>query len=111
MKKCLVFGTNTELLGVHSEMIGENAFIVRTRRTQNYEKLLVDITEIAPKQFMVPATHRTQARQAARHFNAVSMEFSEILNGLYGERKISSADGSQSPLYIKRSCYVFDAVS
>ena len=106
----MVFGTNTELLGTYSEMneFG-SSFIVRTRKTLNGEKLLIDITEAfchKTSNFMYAVK---LARNAARRFGATSPDFA-TLTSLHGERKVSDASGTLHPVNIARTTFVFTAM-
>lgn len=105
----LVYGTNTELLGTYSEMWEfNNTFIVRTRRTLNHEKLLIDITELHHHVTPNPIYATKLARNAARRFSATSMDFG-LLATLHSSRKVSDGSGMLHTVNVTRQTYVFDA--
>ena len=108
--RSLVYGTNTELLGMYSELVDDSTFIVRTRRTLNGEKILVDIAEISQNGSFQNET-LNQARQAARHFGAASVDASILYYGLASDRKVSHGDGTVSLVKVRRSAFAFAGVA
>lgn len=102
----MVYGTNTELLGMYSEMIGDSTFVVRTRKTKNGEKLLVDVTEITSKEFRLTNQRRIQARQAARHYGAASIDYG-MLAPWVSSRKLSDASGTIHSVTMCHTTFVF----
>lgn len=105
----MVYGTNTELLGTYSEMWEFNkSFIVRTRRTLNGEKLLIDITEVFHHETPGHLYAVKLARDAARRFGAVSMDYG-VLHPMRSVQKVSDASGTLHTVNIVRQTYVFTA--
>lgn len=108
----MAYGTNTELLGMYSELIDDSTFIVRTRRTLKGEKLLVDVTEISHDGLVSrPGTDTFQARQAARLFGAENTDFSILYCSMPTDRKITHGDGTVSLVKVRRSSFAFQGVS
>lgn len=105
----LVYGTNTELLGTYSEMneFG-SSFVVRTRRTLNGRKLLIDITEAFHCQTSNHFHAVKLARSAARRFGAVSADFG-LLASWRDSRKVSDATGRFHTVNLRRTTFVFTA--
>lgn len=106
----MVFGTNTELLGTYSELNG-SSFIVRTRRTLNKEKLLIDITELYHDKTERPSPMYLVklARSTARRFGAESVDYA-ALGLLFSTRKVSDASGTLHPVNVIRQTFVFTLV-
>jgi hypothetical protein len=103
----IVYGTNTELLGTYSELWDFNkSYIVRTRRTLNGEKLLVDVTEIFSHETPSHIYAIKLARNAARRFGAESMDYG-VLMPLRSTRKVSDATGTLHMVNIVRQTFVF----
>lgn len=103
----LVYGTNTELLGTWSEMWDFNkSFVVRTRRTLNGEKLLIDITEVFHHETPGHLHAVKLARKAARRFGASSMDYG-VLHPLRSVAKVSDATGTLHTVNVVRQTYIF----
>jgi hypothetical protein len=108
-----VNGTHTFLLGTYSELVDDSSFVVRSRRTTNGEKILVDVTEISPPDNLSYSVGHhnaeNQARQAARFFGAGSTDFS-IIRQFDEHVKVSDGLGHQYLMLVRRSCYAFPGV-
>lgn len=106
----MVYGTNTELLGTWSDMneFG-SSFIVRTRRTNNGEKLLVDITEAFSHLTANFFYQQKLACRAARRYGATSTDHS-VLGGHTHSKKVSDASGTMHTVNVTRYTFVFSAV-
>lgn len=110
----MVYGTNTEYLGSFSTLINNSTFIVRTRKTKNGAKLFVDVTEICHGPGPMVSNYLMaikQARQAARHYGARSVDFSNLFAGLLSDVKVHHGNGNVSLVHVARSAFAFSAVS
>ena len=110
----MVYGTNTEYLGSYSELVNGSTFIVRTRKTKNGEKLLIDVTEVCHGPGVMVTNHLMvikQARQAARRYGAASMDYSTLYAALMNDVKVAHGNGRVSLTHICRSAFAFSAVS
>lgn len=106
----LMSAPNTVQLGITSEWAGDEQLVIRSRKTKDGSKILIDVTEATHTELASNSVATRVARRSARRFGAASMDYSRLFPLMFN-KKVYHGDGSQSVVKIRRTTFVFAGVS
>jgi hypothetical protein len=94
------------LLGLHSEWVGDSQMRLRVRKLGKTDKVIVDVTELSHKRICRPGTALRVARNFVRQFGVVSVD-ATMLRDTRHDKQATTLDGKKVLVKIRQSSFVF----
>lgn len=98
-----------DLLGLHTEWIGDSQFRITTRRVGNSTTIIVDVTELTYGRMGRANTALRLARNQARKVGAASVDTIKLCD-FRADRKATVLDGSVQLVKIRQCSFSFKGV-